>query len=498
MKILKKLLLGSATALCLSQMLYGQITSPIKHVILISIDGLHAFDLRDFIDAHPHSALARLAQKGVLYKNAYSPAPADSFPGLMALITGGTPGVTGVYYDTTYDRNLSPAGSDCKTKGAIVMYDESIDQKGILHGKPLMNPELLPRNPQKGCTPEYPNQYLHVNTIFNVIAKAGGYTAWIDKHPVYEIVDGPNGPKVNDLYTPEIGKNAEGKLVENSTRITASIVRTERYDDKKMRALINEMEGYTHDRSKKAPVPAIAGMNFQTINVAQKIVSYKNAYGIPTKQLESALKYCDSEIAKLVSVLKKEHLMDKTMLVITAKTGNGPINPKLVYRVRPKEIKAVVDHTAAHALAWEVTDRIALLWLHEGKDTQKIVHALRLAEKKLHIRHILYGRALREYFHVKKGDNRIPDIIILPKRGVIYTSNMKKLEEHGGWGKNDRNVALLVSNKHLRYQDITVNTRVSTTQVAPTILYSLGIAPQKLQAVREENVQTLPYIRKVR
>ena len=81
--------------------------APVRHVLLISVDGLHTGDLAHFVDAHPDSALASLLKQGVDYTNAHTVAPADSFPGLMALVTGGTPAVTGVYYDDSYDRALA-------------------------------------------------------------------------------------------------------------------------------------------------------------------------------------------------------------------------------------------------------------------------------------------------------------------------------------------------------------------------------------------------------
>lgn len=33
----------------------------IKHVLLISVDGLHALDVANYVAAHPNSAMARLA-----------------------------------------------------------------------------------------------------------------------------------------------------------------------------------------------------------------------------------------------------------------------------------------------------------------------------------------------------------------------------------------------------------------------------------------------------
>src|SRR5262245_43054062 len=84
------------------------------HVLLISIDGLHAVDLSNYITANPNSTLATLAKNGVRYPNALTTAPSDSFPGLLAPTTGGTSRSTGVFYDDSYDRLLFPPGSNCK------------------------------------------------------------------------------------------------------------------------------------------------------------------------------------------------------------------------------------------------------------------------------------------------------------------------------------------------------------------------------------------------
>ncbi|HEX7200597.1 MAG TPA: alkaline phosphatase family protein, partial [Dongiaceae bacterium] len=97
------------------------------HVLLISIDGMHAIDLARFTAAHPDSALAGLEQHGVDYTNAAAAIPNDSFPGLLAIVTGGTPASTGVYYDDSYDRTLSAPGSNCSAKGTEIVFDESID-----------------------------------------------------------------------------------------------------------------------------------------------------------------------------------------------------------------------------------------------------------------------------------------------------------------------------------------------------------------------------------
>jgi predicted AlkP superfamily pyrophosphatase or phosphodiesterase len=73
----------------------------IQHVLLISVDGLHATDVTNFVAAHPDSTFARLAGSGVEFTDAHTTMPSDSFPGMVALVTGATPKSAGVYYVPT-------------------------------------------------------------------------------------------------------------------------------------------------------------------------------------------------------------------------------------------------------------------------------------------------------------------------------------------------------------------------------------------------------------
>ena len=89
--------------------------------------------------------------------------------------------------------------------GTPMAYDESIDNDLTkLNGGGGINPNYLPRDPNNGCKPVYPHEYLRVNTIFEVVKANGGSTAWIDKHPSYEWTKGPSGKGVDDFYGPEI------------------------------------------------------------------------------------------------------------------------------------------------------------------------------------------------------------------------------------------------------------------------------------------------------
>ena len=179
-----------------------------KHVLLISVDGLHETDLANFIKANPDSALAKLTAHGSHFTHASSAKPSDSFPGILALVTGGSPKSTGVYYDNSYDRNLSAAGSDCKAKGVEVVLDESVDKNpDDINAGGGIDEAKLPRDGANGCKPVYPHSFLRTNTIFEVAKAAGLKTAWSDKHPAYDLVNGPSGKGVDDLFVPEINSS---------------------------------------------------------------------------------------------------------------------------------------------------------------------------------------------------------------------------------------------------------------------------------------------------
>src|ERR1017187_9494144 len=78
----------------------------IQHVLLISVDGLHSLDMVNYIASHPKSAMAELSSHAVVYTDANTPQLSDSFPGILALVTGGSPVSHGFFYDVSYDRTI--------------------------------------------------------------------------------------------------------------------------------------------------------------------------------------------------------------------------------------------------------------------------------------------------------------------------------------------------------------------------------------------------------
>ncbi len=123
------------------------------------------------------------------------------------------------------------------TPGSEVVLDETIDNAtndGI-------DPAKLPLGPD--CKPVFPHQFVKVNTIFEVIKNHGGRTAWADKHPAYDLVNGPSGKGVDDLYTPEI-------TIVNGFDATSSVVTAAANDKLKVDAVINEIRGFDHSGTK--------------------------------------------------------------------------------------------------------------------------------------------------------------------------------------------------------------------------------------------------------
>jgi predicted AlkP superfamily pyrophosphatase or phosphodiesterase len=134
-----------------------QDSAKVSHVLLLSLDGFHDFDLTNYVAAHPGSALAEVVARGIRYADASAQVPSDSFPGTLAMTTGASPRSTGVYYDVSWDNDLSPAGSNCATRGALVPFNQTINFNANSGDSVSdINPAKLPRDPDNGCAVVYP------------------------------------------------------------------------------------------------------------------------------------------------------------------------------------------------------------------------------------------------------------------------------------------------------------------------------------------------------
>jgi hypothetical protein len=542
-------LLALALASLFSSTSVAQENGKIQHVLLISIDGMHSLDFANCAKGVPAFGnqpycphLAALSATGVHYLQALTPKPSDSFPGLVAQITGGTPRSAGMYYDVSYDRALSPPAKTtpygivggaklCPSViGTQVGFDEEIDFNltKLDSGKPNgssgingINPDYLPRDPKNGCAPVYPHSFIRANTIFNVVKNAGGYTAWSDKHPSYDFTNGPSGDGVSDLWSPEINSipvpisTVQGcdplpdpGAAQSSNAWTDSFQNIRCYDQFKVQAVLNWINGKTHDGSATAPVPNVFGMNFQSVSVGEKLVEkslsqtggYVDALGTPSDSLFAEIQYVDSAIGQFVAELKKQGLSDSTLIIVSAKHGQSPIDPSRVLRIPgdvasdepPSQILSPSGVGPGLPVAQADEDDISLIWLTDQSQTASSVATLSTAanENLFGQGEIFSGPSLTLQFNDPLTDSRTPDIIVAPNVGVIYTGGTGKVAEHGGFAYDDRNVLLIVSNP--KYKAATFLDQVETRQIAPTIVKALGLDPNLLTAVKSEHTETLP------
>ncbi len=545
---------GTAPALAQESAQVG--TAKVKHVLLLSIDGMHAVDfynctrgVSDVNGGEPYCPnLSELGRHAVNYVATTTSRPSDSFPGLMSIMTGATPKTMGIYYDVAYDRSLDPpavttgnglAAGPCISygvpSGTTTEYEEGIDldQTKLNGGAPgasltdggiaSIDKSRLIRNPATGCSPVYPWEFTRVNTIFGVIHSAGGYTAWADKHPAYSSVGGP-GLNLNDYYSPEINSlvvalpgvtTSEGascaaiRDASDTSSWTNSFTNIQCNDQLKVNAILNEIAGKTHTGA-KAKVPALFGMDYQSVSVGQKLIEpgvgtggYLNAAGAPKPLLLSEIEYVDATIGDMIHALKDAGIYDETVIIVTAKHGQSPIDPALYKRNGTYTPATLVENDLPYSESpanpngiGPTEDDISLLWLADSGTTLSDVAILEKNAAEIGLGQIYYGPTVALNYN-KPGtgpgeDPRTPDIIVTPNVGVTYSNSKAKHAEHGGFAHDDTNVVLLVSNPDIVKRTVSIPT--ATAQVAPTILELLGLPADKLDAVRLEGTTALPSI----
>jgi hypothetical protein len=558
----------------------------IQHVLLISVDGMHQSDLDWYIANHPSSELAKLASGGAEFTNNHTSDPSDSDPGGTAIMTGGDPRATGVFYDVEYSHAVDEAGAPCTpgqpATGGDVIYDSpddklnavpdflggggtfpSFDADGSIYNGPnnvdtnpaaimnmtptpqtALNPGSFPVDPAT-CQPIMPWDYLKVNSIFGVIHNAGLRTAWSDKHSIYTSFNGAGsgGHAIDDFFGPEIDSQAvepNGVPYPQDDDWAHIDAATKQYDGYKVQAIVNELGGFDHSGQHHVGTPAILGMNFQTVSVAQKVDSpatlTKNPDGTytvgpkelagylpgtttPGPLLSSAFDYVNAQLQRMDETIQQDGLASSTAIIITAKHGQSPQDPLQLKRIKDGPIIDAINaawtaqtgqksnlivagtdddlwqsylsvKTQAAAdfvknYLWN-HDATAVLYNNDGvnRGTEQVAHS-GLAQ-------IYAGHEAARFFGVPYSDPRYPDVFGRVQIGTVYTGG-SKIAEHGGDNPGDRNVPILV------YSPGTVRPQssdrwVETTQVAPTILRLLGLDPDSLRAVQVEGTAVLPGI----
>jgi hypothetical protein len=539
----------------------------IRHVLLLSIDGMHAVDfyncshgIAGVNDGRPYCPhLLALSRHAINYVAAVSSKPSDSFPGLAALISGGSPKSTGLYYDVAYDRSLDApatttgtglAGGPCTAysapTGTTTDYDQGIDfdDTKLNGGAPgaaateggvaSIDPMKLVRDPQKGCAPVYPWNFIRTNTIFGVVHAAGGYTAWIDKHPSYSMAGGPGGMGLDDYYSPEVSSKVMALPgVTTSQGIPCDALRDaspggsawnssfdniQCYDALRVSALLRQIAGKRHDGA-PAVIPALFGMNFQSVYIGQSVAEplvnggyqtggYQNAAAMPSPELLKEIEFVDASIGDIVGALQKARIHEDTLLIVSAKHGASPIDSSsyvadgavtpatLLGSVSPVPYIPFSESPLNTSGIGATEDDVSVLWLSPGVNVTAAVELLESNAAGIGLGQIYYGPTLWLNYNVgglEPGqDPRTPDIIVTPNVGITYSGSPTMIADHGGFAHDDTNVVMLVANPIFRAT--TVSATTTTTQIAPTIVKALGLDPKELDAVREEGTSVLPEV----
>ena len=147
-------------------------------------------------------------------------------------------------------------------------------------------------------------------------------------------------------------------------------------------------------------MPTIFGMNFQAVSVGQKLIEksltptvtggYLDAQGTPTPSLLSEIEFVDASIGKMVAALKSNGVYDSTLIVISAKHGQSPVDSS---RYVPITTSGLVTTSPATILAGAgcipfsesplnptgigpTEDDVSLVWLNSSCTTADAVSLL--------------------------------------------------------------------------------------------------------------------------
>src|SRR5208283_4533234 len=233
--------------------------------------------------------------------------------------------------------------------------------------------------------------------------------------------------------------------------------------------------------------------------------------------LLNEIQFADASIGEMIAALKSTGDYASTLIVITAKHGQSPVDSARYTGITsngpvttsPATILDGGNPDGAKCLPLSeapsnptgigpTEDDVSQIWLNSSCTTAKAVSYLESVSPASNnvagIGQIFSGPALTQLFNAPglppNGDPRTPDILVTPNVGVTYSGSTAKQAEHGGFAHDDTNVIMLLSNPGI--QPHTVTTPVTTMQVAPTILRALGLDPNYLQSVAIEGTQVLP------
>lgn len=259
-------------------------------------------------------------------------------------------------------------------------------------------------------------------------------------------------------------------------------------------------------------MPAIFGMNFQAVSVAEKSPTGGiPTAGNPSTELTNALSHTDASIGQIVNALSTNGLLNNTLVVLTAKHGQ---DPRIGKGTLVKESIITNALTAAGiSVNQNTSDDSSYVWLtnqSQAAQAQTVLQGLKAlplcggtvqSNCNPGIQNVFLGNQLSGFGNPSQ-DSRTPDLAVQLLPGFVLAgngavTNGTKIAEHGGFPTTGdaTNVALIVSGGlSANLRGVTNNSAVSTTQVAVTTLDALGLDPSQLVGAKIEGTKALPGI----
>ena len=281
-----------------------------------------------------------------------------------------------------------------------------------------------------------------------------------------------------------------------------------------MQAVINWIDGYDGSRKAKPGVPAIFGMNFQAVSVGQKLAKagdadtdkslvggYLNADAEPGNALtRQQFEFVDRSIGKMERELAARDIEeDLTLIIISAKHGQSPINVKDDWRsptpsTRKMPGLAPTASRSATTRRWSaVAGNAAGEKPDDGKPLLRDARAYIVANATaLHIRRLLDRDELTKLYEGSVRQHRVPDFIATTDHGVICTGGTRSCPARRLLQRRPERRAAGFLDRSIDHGAV-VEDMTFTTQIAPTILEAPGLDPDKLKAVKEEGTRALHY-----
>jgi hypothetical protein len=149
-------------------------------------------------------------------------------------------------------------------------------------------------------------------------------------------------------------------------------------------------------------------MNFRSVYIGESVLEqnvgtggYKNAAATPSDELLKQIEFVDASIGDVVNALKDSGIYDDTLIVITAKHGDSPIDPTRYVANVPNTPATLLgssipfSESPLNSTGISTTeDDVSVLWLKQGASVDAAVTLLESNAAAIGLGQIYYGPTL--------------------------------------------------------------------------------------------------------